>query len=241
LEKPYQVMRTALDNTNRDIVFSLCQYGMGDVWKWGNDPTINGNCWRTTGDIRDTWRSMYGILEQQNGHEAYAGPGHWNDPDMLVLGSVGWGNEHPTHLRPNEQLVHFSMWSMLSAPLLIGCDMTKLDDLTRNILTNDEVIAIDQDPLGIPAKRITADSNNSGEIWARPLVDHSTAVAFINPSTKPESVNVTWKQLGLGDEQKVRDLWLHQDLGVQKGAYSVTVPAHGIVLIKVSKAQVTRG
>jgi alpha-galactosidase len=236
-QKPYQVMRTALDNTDRDIVFSLCQYGSGDVWKWGADPTVGGNCWRTTGDIRDNWGSMHGILEQQDGHEIYAGPGHWNDPDMLVLGSVGWGSEHPTHLHPNEQLVHFSMWCMLSAPLLIGCDMTKLDDLTREILTNDEVIAIDQDPLGKPAGKIATYPNDGGEVWARPLADGSSAVGLFNPSDHDQSIAVpSLPALGLNAPYKVRDLWLHQDLGTQSGGYSTVVPAHGIVLLKVTAA-----
>jgi len=233
-QKPYQVMRTALDNSSRDIVYSLCQYGMGDVWKWGADPTVGGNCWRTTGDIRDTWGSMYGILEQQAGHEVYGGPGHWNDPDMLVLGSVGWGSEHPTHLHPNEQLVHFSMWCMLSAPLLIGCDMTHLDDLTREILTNDEVIAIDQDPLGKPASQIQKLPDNGGEIWARPLADGSTAVALLNPADHIQTLTATWNQLGLKGTQDVRDLWLHMDYDAQPTNFAADVPAHGIVLIKVT-------
>ena len=129
----------------------LCQYGMGDVWKWGQQ--IGGNCWRTTGDINDSWGSLHGIYESQAGHEMYAGPGHWNDPDMLVVGNVGFGNPHPTHLKPNEQILHISMWCLLSAPLLIGCDMTRLDPFTLALLSNDEVLDINQDPLGKPGRR----------------------------------------------------------------------------------------
>ena len=130
LRAPYALMRGALDKSGRDIFYSLCQYGMGDVWTWGKD--VGGNCWRTTGDINDSWSSMSGIGFGQDGHEKFAGPGHWNDPDMLVVGNVGWGRPHPTKLTPNEQVTHITLWSLLSAPLLIGCDMTKLDSFTRD-------------------------------------------------------------------------------------------------------------
>jgi alpha-galactosidase len=129
LKKPYVVMRSALDKLQRDIVYSLCQYGWGKVWEWGAE--VGGNCWRTTGDIADTWQSMSKIGFGQAGHEKYAGPGHWNDPDMLVVGLVGWGPQlHTTNLSPDEQYTHISLWSLLSAPLLIGCDLGKLDDFT---------------------------------------------------------------------------------------------------------------
>jgi len=142
LQKPYILMRKALDAVNRDIVYSLCQYGMGDVWKWGAD--VGGNLWRTTGDIRDTWASMSGIGFRQDKMSPFASPGHWNNPDMLVVGWVGWGpNLHPTRLTPDEQYTHISLWALLSAPLLIGCDLTRLDDFTLNLLTNDEVLGQD--------------------------------------------------------------------------------------------------
>ena len=146
LQKPYRVMRDALDECGRDIVYSFCQYGMGDVWKWGAE--VGGNCWRTTGDINDSWGSMSGIGFGQDGHEKYASPGHWNDPDMLVVGKVGWGpNLHPTGLTPNEQMTHISLWCLLSSPLLIGCDLSDMDQFTLDLLTNDEVLDVNQDPL----------------------------------------------------------------------------------------------
>src|SRR5205814_3151410 len=155
-KKPYRIMRAALDKVSRDIVFSLCQYGAGNVWEWGAD--IGGNLWRTTGDITDTWPSMSGIGFAQGGHETYAGPGHWNDPDMLVVGKVGWGpNIHPTRLTPNEQLTHISLWCLQSAPLLLGCDLSQLDSFTRALMTNDEVLDVNQDPLGKPAGRKAKD------------------------------------------------------------------------------------
>jgi len=231
LQKPYQIMHDALAQTNRDIVYSLCQYGMGDVWKWG--ASAGGQTWRTTGDLHDKWSELSQIYEAQNGHETYAGPGRWNDPDMLQVGIVGIGDVRPTRLTPNEQILHVSLWSMLAAPLLIGCDMTRLDRFTKAILTNDEVIDIDQDPLGRPAARVAVTSNG-GEIWARPLTDGAFAVALVNPTAKAEMISVTWRQIGLTHSQKVRDLWLHKNIGSFAQGYSVLVPAHGVALLKLT-------
>ncbi len=235
--KPYQVMRKGLDDCSRDIVFSLCQYGMGDVWKWGAE--VGGNCWRTTGDITDNWGSMSGIGFGQNGHEKYAGPGHWNDPDMLVVGKVGWGPSlHPTKLKPNEQITHISLWCLLSSPLLIGCDMSGIDKFTLALLTNDEVLDINQDPLGKPAGRILKEGNN--EVWARPLFDGTTAVGLFNRGGLAARIKVSWSDLKLNGPRPangypVRDLWLHKDLGAQADGYEASVPPHGTVLVKVGK------
>ncbi|MGO8750697.1 MAG: NPCBM/NEW2 domain-containing protein [Thermoguttaceae bacterium] len=231
-QKPYRVMRGALDHCSRDILYSLCQYGMGDVWKWGAE--VGGNCWRTTGDITDSWNSMSGIGFGQAGHERYAGPGHWNDPDMLVVGKVGWGPSlHRTRLKPNEQITHISLWSLLAAPLLIGCDMTQMDAFTRALLTNDDVLAVSQDPLGKQARRIAKDG--SREVWARPLVDGTIAVGLFNRGTEPATVKVTWSQLKLAGPQPVRDLWQQRDAGQFDAAYEATVPPHGTVLVKVGR------
>jgi alpha-galactosidase len=152
-KKPYRVMRAALDKVGRDIVFSLCQYGAGNVWEWGAE--VGGNLWRTTNDITDTWPSMSGIGFAQGGHEPFAGPGHWNDPDMLVVGKVGWGpNVHDTRLTSNEQMTHITLWSLQAAPLLIGADMSRIDQFTIDLLGNREVLAVDQDPLGKAASRV---------------------------------------------------------------------------------------
>ncbi|QKJ28569.1 NPCBM/NEW2 domain-containing protein [Mucilaginibacter mali] len=229
--KPYQVMGAALNKVNRDILYSLCQYGMGDVWKWGADPSVGGSCWRTTGDILDNWSSLKSIIESQAGHEVYAGPGHWNDPDMLMVGVVGFGKTHPTHLKPNEQLLHISMWSLLAAPILIGCDMTKMDQFTLDLLANDETIDINQDPLGKPASRLVKDGNR--EVWARPLFDGTKAVGLVNLDNEPQKITVKWSDIGIKGAQSVRDLWLHKNLGTLKGSYTVEVPAHGCVLLKV--------
>ena len=229
--KPYQVMGASLAKVNRDILYSLCQYGWADVWKWGADPSVGGNCWRTTGDITDNWGSLKSILESQAGHEVYAGPGHWNDPDMLMVGIVGFGNTHPTHLKPNEQLLHISMWSMLSAPLLIGCDMTRLDKFTVDLLSNDEAIDINQDPLGKPAARVV--KNGDKEVWARPLFDGTHAAALVNLADDAQKITVKWADLGLNAPQNVRDIWMHKNLGVMKDGYTVEVPAHGCVVLRL--------
>lgn len=229
--KPYRLMGAALKKTNRDILYSLCQYGMADVWKWG--PSIGGNAWRTTGDIQDNWSSLRGIFTSQNGHEKYVGPGYWNDPDMLMVGIVGFGNTHPTHLKPNEQITHISMWSLLSSPLLIGCDLTRLDPFTKALLTNDDVLDVNQDPLGRPAGRIS--ENGDAQIWARPLFDGTKAVGLVNLGSERQNIAVSWSQLGLSGSQPVRDLWQRKDLGRFASGFTVSVPAHGTVLIKVGQ------
>ena len=242
LKKPYQVMRAALDKVDRDIVFSLCQYGWGDVWKWAPDPDIGGNSWRTHDDIDDCWtgtngdwghdRGVYDIIQAEVGHEKYAGPGHWNDPDMLMVGIVGFGNTHPTHLKPNEAITHISMWCMFSSPLLIGCDMTKFDAFTRAILINDELLDINQDPLGKPAGRISKD-RDLREVWARELFDGTHAVALLNGAPCDEKITVKWSDIGVTGKQAVRDLWLHQDAGSFDDSYSVVVPSHGVAVLKI--------
>jgi alpha-galactosidase len=231
--KPYQVMRAALDKAPRDILFSLCQYGMGNVWEWGAE--VGGNCWRTTGDITDTWSSMAGIGFGQAGHEKFAGPGHWNDPDMLVVGYVGWSaNVRPTHLTPSEQYTHISLWCMLCSPLLIGCDMTKLDEFTLNLLTNDEVLDVSQDPLGRQAARIA--KTGPLEIWAKDLEDGSKAVGLFNRGEAATSITVKWSDLGVSGQQSVRDLWRQKNLGKFPDQFKTDVSRHGVVLVKVTPA-----
>jgi alpha-galactosidase len=230
MQKPYEVMRDALAKAPRDIVFSLCQYGMGNVWEWGAQ--VNGNCWRTTGDINDSWYSMSGIGFGQSGHEKYAAPGRWNDPDMLVVGYVGWSaNVRPTKLTPNEQYTHISLWCLLSAPLLIGCDMTKLDDFTLNLLTNDEVLDVSQDPLGHQAARLVKDGQH--EVWAKDLEDGSKAVGLFNRGEDEAMVKVNWSDLGIKGKHAIRDLWRQQDLSKCDGEFQASVPRHGVVLVKI--------
>ncbi|MEO6845604.1 MAG: NPCBM/NEW2 domain-containing protein [Ginsengibacter sp.] len=234
LQKPYIIMRHALDKLDRDIVFSFSQYGMGDSWKWAGK--IGGNCWRTTGDLIDTWGSLSETGFTQAGHEKYAGPGHWNDPDMLVVGNVGWGElKYPSRLTADEQYTHISLWSLLAAPLLIGCDIVDMDDFTKSLLTNDEVLDIDQDPLGNQASRIFKE--NGLEIWAKDLEDGSKAVGLFNRNSTTETIRVKWNILGLNGRQIARDLWRQRNEGIFSDSFSAIVPAHGVKLITLRKAK----
>jgi alpha-galactosidase len=234
LMAPYFVMRDALDNVNRDIVYSLCQYGMGEVWKWGAE--VGGNCWRTTGDITDTWSSVEWIGFSQDGLEEYARPGRWNDPDMLVVGMVGWGPQlHPTSLTPSEQYSHISLWCLLSAPLLVGCDMTQLDEFTLNLLTNDEVLEVNQDPLGKQANRVS--QIDDLEVWVKVLEDGSKAVGLFNRQDDMTSVTAMWSDLDIQGKQLIRDLWRQKDLGVFEDSFTATVPGHGVELVRVRRVE----
>ena len=222
LQEPYRVFHEALAKADRDIVYSLCQYGNGDVWTWGAQ--VGGNCWRTTGDIRAAWDSIDRIGFSQNGHEPYAGPGHWNDPDMLEVGNG--------RLTPDEMYAHFSLWSLLASPLLIGCDMSRMDPLTVSIFSNDEVIAVNQDALGKQAKRVGKDGET--EVWAKPMSDGSLAVGLFNRGAAEASCAARWSDLGLSGSRMVRDLWRQKDLGSFEDSFSTPVRSHGVVLVRIS-------
>ena len=230
--KPYKLMGEYIRQQPRDIVFSLCQYGMSDVWKWGD--SVGGNSWRTTNDILDTWSNVKGIALAQDQSAAFSKPGNWNDADMLVVGTVGWGNLHPTKLKPDEQYLHVSLWSLFSTPLLLGCDLEKLDDFTLNLLTNDEVIAVNQDALGKQATCIQTIGDL--RIYVKELEDGSRVAGFCNFGL--EKVDISYKdlsKLGISGKQKVRDLWRQKDIitiHADKEALSVKVPMHGVALYK---------
>jgi alpha-galactosidase len=234
---PYRIMGKFLREQNRDIVYSLCQYGMSDVWNWGG--SVDGNCWRTTGDIVDTWRSMSGIGFKQDKAAPFAKPGNWNDPDMLIVGQVGWGNVHPTRLTPDEQYTHISLWCLLAAPLLIGCDMDKFDDFTLNLLSNDEVLALDQDALGKSATCVL--TNGNFRVYEKELADGGRALGFFNLGATP--MNLDFNQLaqfGFTGKQHVRDLWRQKnlaDVNVTDGILPLTIPAHGVMLYKLTAAK----
>ena len=168
------------------------------------------------------------------GHERFAGPGHWNDPDMLVVGKVGWGPSlHATHLTPNEQYTHITLWCLLCSPLLIGCDMTQMDDFTKNLLSNDEVLAVNQDPLGRQAARVWRGDDT--EVWAKDMEDGTKAVGLFNRGEIAEKVTAKWSDLGLTDSLPVRDLWRQKDLGDFGAQYECEVPRHGAVLIRIGR------
>lgn len=218
----YQKMGRALQDSGRPIVYSLCQYGMEDVWKWG--PEVGANLWRTTGDIFDSWKSMSDIGFSQNDHAPYAGPGHWNDPDMLQVGNGGMTND--------EYRTHFSLWCILAAPLMAGNDLRNMSKETLEILSNREAIAVDQDPLGKQGTRLSARDNI--EVWTKPLHDGSLAVGIFNRGAAEKTGGVTWKELGLnGRPKQVRDLWAHKDLKVDGDAFRAAVPSHGVVFLRV--------
>jgi alpha-galactosidase len=231
-KKPYKQMGDILKTLDRDVVFSICQYGAGNVWEWGND--VGGHLWRMTGDIRDNWPSMSNIGFQQTGREQYAGPGGWNDTDMLVVGMVGWSQgSRPTDLTFDEQITHMSLWALQAAPLLIGADLSKIDEWTTNLLGNREVLAVNQDVLGKPAGRKMSDG--WVEVWARPLEDGTMAVGLFNRSPETARVTATFADLGLTGSQPVRDLWLQKDLGRVQNEFSADVPRHGAILVRIGQ------
>ncbi len=235
--KPFKVMGDYLRQQPRDIVFSVCQYGMSDVWKWGG--SVGGNLWRTTNDITDTWVSVKNIALDQDKSAPYAKPGNYNDPDMLVVGIVGWGNPHKSRLKPDEQYLHISLWSLFSAPLLIGCDMEKFDDFTLNLLTNDEVIEINQDPLVKQA--VCLQTMGELRIYVKELEDGSRAVGFCNFGL--DIADISYKdfpKLGINGKFIVRDVWRQKDISnidTGRDELKLKVPAHGVVLYKFIAAK----
>jgi alpha-galactosidase len=234
LQKPYLVMRKALGKVGRDLVYNLCQYGMGDVWEWGRE--VGGNYWRTSGDLgvqnRTLWENMSEIGFSQAGKEAFAGPGGWNDPDNILIGHILWRNKLiPSPLTPDEQYTYVSLWSLLAAPLIFGGDMTRLDPFTLSLLTNDEVIDINQDALG----RQGAPVSRSGglEVWAKDLEDGSTAVGLFNRSEAESTVKARWADLKIKGIHRIRDLWRQKDLGYYKVQFSAPIPRHGVLLLRL--------
>jgi alpha-galactosidase len=232
LQAPYIVMRDALAAVDRDIIYSIGNYGYGEAWQWAG--SVGGHLWRTTGDLSDSWLNLESVGFRQWGREQYAKPGEWNDTDMLVVGPVGWGPTlHPTRLTKNEQILHITLWAMQAAPLLIGADLSQLDPFTLALLTNDEVLDVDLDPLGKAASRVW--KSHKLEVWSRPLSDGSRAVALFNRGMKPYSVTARWSDIGVTGRRRVRDLWLKKDLGEFENSYTVTVPRHGAMMIRVGR------
>jgi len=236
LKKPYQLMWGELQQQDRDLVLNLCQYGMGEVWKWGGEV---GNSWRTTGDLGLARGSrlpgFYSIGFSNARHDEYARPGAWNDPDYILIGWVGdahgMGEGKQTRLTPNEQYSYMSMWSLMAAPLIFSGDMAKLDTFTLNVLCNAEVIGVDQDPLGKQAKILR--QNRREFVLVKELADGSKAVGLFNLGEHPATLAVSWSDLGLSGKPQVRDLWRQQDLGKFDQQYQAEVPRHGVLLLRV--------
>jgi alpha-galactosidase len=235
LKKPYAQMSALLRQQKRDIVFNLCQYGMGNVWEWGAE--VGGHCWRTEDDLGGSFEgipaALYRMGFKQNGLEPYAGPGHWNDPDYLLLGQLSnWnGGTAPTPLSPNEQYTHVSLWCLLAAPLIFSGDITRVDEFTLSLLTNDEVLEIDQDALGRQGRRVAKVDDT--QVWAKELADGSRAVGLFNLDEIPQRITVNWADAGLKGSVRVRDLWRQKDLGVHADGFSASVPSHGVLLLRV--------
>jgi alpha-galactosidase len=217
----YEKMHQAILRAGRPMIYNLCQYGLEDVWKWG--ASVGGHMWRTTEDIMDDYFNMAHIGFEQNGLEKYAGPGHWNDPDMLQVGNGGMNSD--------EYRTHMSLWCILAAPLFAGNDLTKMGPATLEILTNPEVIVVDQDPAGVQGHRVS--QVGPREIWMKPLKDGSKAVGLFNREGYEMPITVDFKDLGLAGSVQVRDLWAHKDLGTFTGTFTATVPTHGVAMIRV--------
>ncbi len=219
----YEKMHKALLSTNRPIVLSMCQYGWDDVWKWG--ASVGGNLWRTTGDINDTYARMAEIGFNQAGLAPYAGPGHWNDPDMLEVGNGGMtGDEYRTHM---------SLWALLAAPLLAGNDLSRMTPETLRILEDKDVIAIDQDPLGKQGTRLKQEGLM--ETWSKPLSGGAVAVGLFNRTDTPQPMTLFLQTASIPATAKVHDIWANADVASPNGIYAATVAAHGVVLLRLSK------
>jgi alpha-galactosidase len=227
----YLTTSRALQATGRPIVFSMCEWGNAKPWLWAKNI---GNLWRTTGDIYDGWEGkhpngysigMLNILDMQAELGAYAGPGHWNDPDMLEVGNGG--------MTDSEYRAHFSLWAIMAAPLIAGNDMANMSKETKAILLNKEVIAVDQDALGVQGTRVFKDGD--AEVWMRPLKDGGRAAVLLNRGPKPSDIAVTWGMLNYPAHLKaqVRDLWRHADAGTAGGAYKAKVPGHAVVMVTI--------
>ena len=234
----YRRMGQALRATGRPILFSICEWGRNKPWEWA--ASAGGHMWRTTGDIHDAWESILEIgFQRQSGLEAYAGPGRWNDPDMLVVGMYGKGNVARGGCTDAEYRSHFSLWCLLAAPLMIGCDVRNMNQVTRDILLNHEVIAVDQDPLGRQGYHVGTvfHSRQAADVWAKPLADGSVAVGLFNLGERERRrVAVAWESIGLHDRRscRVRDLWAGEDLGVFRGDFSALVGSHDVVLVRIA-------
>ena len=229
-EASYSLMRDALLKSGRPIVFSMCEWGSTKPWLWAKDV---GNLWRSTGDIINKWsgtekwggNGVVQILDQMNGLQTYAGPGHWNDPDMLEVGNGV--------LTDIEARAHFSMWCILAAPIIAGNDIRSMSAETRAILTNKDLIAVDQDPLGVQGHRVRKDGDL--EVWSKQLGDGGRAVALLNRGETEKEMIVHWQDVGYPASLKasVRDLWSSKSSDGSEGKYAASVPSHGAVVLRI--------
>jgi len=233
-QKPYRQMGSILKSLNRDMVFNLCQYGMGDVWKWGGE--VGGHCWRTSGDLGFELDRIFEVALKNSGYRAYSKPGEWNDPDYIQIGWIGnaskMGNPELTPMPPAMQYAYMSLWSLMAAPLIYSGDMSRLDEFTLNVLCNPEVIEVNQDPLGECGSVIQ--KNKDCFLMVKNMADGSKAIGLFNRGKKEAAVSVDWKELQVSDKQHVRDLWHQKDLGIFAEKFIANVPAQGVVMVRIS-------
>jgi alpha-galactosidase len=226
---PFKKINDELLATKRDMILSVCNWGMNDVWKWADQS--GGQLWRTSGDIEDSWASLSTIGFAQPDLAQYVKKGGWNDPDMLIVGWVGWGDKlHQTHLTPSEQYTHISLWAMLNAPMMIGCDVSRIDPFTYNLLGNDEIIAIDQDILGKPAKVVL--KNTDLQVWVKNLADGSKAIGIFNLKNEKQTLNLNWSDFNEKKPTSIRDVW-RQKKSDENTVLKSTLEAHGCMIFKV--------
>jgi len=232
-------METALRASSRDVILSLSNNATNSLLKVVDEVAPHANSWRTNHDITDKWPTVVRNGFNQDDWAPFARPGHFNDPDMLGVVVVGWGNLHPTSLTPDEQYSHISIWCLTSAPLILGNDLTKLDAFTTSLLTNDEVLDIDQDSLGKQATRVppSATAADKLQIYAKPLDDGSWAVGLFNLGAEKATIMLHWADLGIHGRQTVRDLWRQKNLGRFEREFSAPVASHGVVLVRIIPAK----
>lgn len=235
-------MGDALENLDRDIVYSVCN-GAGftdgyllsypEAEEHARGLSYNSNLWRSGGDTENSWESVIANGFTQDRWRKLTGPGHWNDPDMMLIGWIGWGDkQHPTSLTADEQYSHMSLWSLLAAPLILGCDLSKLDDFTINLITNDEVIEINQDPLGKQARQILLGVYD--QAFVKELEDGSVSVGLFNLNDREKKITLPWEVAGLEGKQVVRDVWRQKNLGEFEDSFEAEVNPHGVVMVKIT-------
>lgn len=231
----YRRMGQALRMTGRDIVYSICEWGVNRPWEWA--ASVGAHMWRTTEDIFDVWDSVERIgFELQADLHPYAGPGHWNDPDMLVVGMRGSGHVGRGGMTDAEYRSHFALWCLLAAPLMIGCDVRAMDDVTRDLLTQPGLIAINQDPLGRQGTRVHSPGHGFGQVWTKPLIDGSWAVGFFNTTDRPDALmSIGWEHLGLDLDHSasVADVFTGDEISDISRSYATHVPVHDVRMVQV--------
>jgi alpha-galactosidase len=233
-KKPYKQMGDILKSLNRDMVYNLCQYGMGDVWKWGGE--VGAHCWRTADDLGYFLDKVFDVALKNAEHRQYSKPGEWNDPDYIQIGWIGSARGQaepaPTKMPPSIQYAYMSLWSLMSSPLIYSGDMSKLDEFTLNILCNNEVIEVNQDPLGECG--LVINQPDSCFLMVKNLIDGSKALGLFNRSKKQREVTAGWAELQIEGKLTVRDIWRQKNLGIFSNKFSASVPAQGVFLVKIS-------